>query len=132
MSNSRNNILIVLENSIAKGGGKLSVASLAKEARISRSTIYKYYPDIVLKVKRHNGDQFKFDKDADELKKSILSRQLKESKQIIAALAKACSEQLIKLIECNSRHIDELESRDLKILYLEKKIQSLLIVKRIK
>jgi AcrR family transcriptional regulator len=111
-------LLVTLENISDRGRIPVSVTALAKAAKISRSTIYKYYPDIIAKMK--GGREYSYGLIEDNgLKVAILKKQLKELQCLVGVLTKVCSVQMIEIIEQKAKYNEELESKHIQLAHLE-------------
>ncbi|MDI2589818.1 TetR/AcrR family transcriptional regulator [Pseudomonas sp. 681] len=119
MTTTRDLLLKSLAELTAKGPSHISITALSKIAKISRSSIYKYYPDIVIKV-RGGASEFSLSNiEKISLKLYILKKQLKEQRVLVGMLTNVCSEQLVEIIELNAKYLDALESKNLQITFLE-------------
>lgn len=132
MSSIRDSLLVAIENSRSSSERIGSISALAKLVGVSRSTIYKYYPDVVVKFKEAMGDNAQRVVECASLKKYLAQKQVDEYKKIVGALAKICSDQLIAMRQAELRHKDELESKELRIMDLERKLKKYTAVRSLK
>ncbi|WP_395601644.1 TetR/AcrR family transcriptional regulator [Pseudomonas sp. A1230] len=121
MSNTRAKIINTLSN-LFKSNTQVSVTLLASESGVSRSSLYKYYPDIIAKLKADHDRKEIPTIELQGLKLSILRQKLEEQRDLVTALTRICSEQMIEISELNARLHDEKESKDLKIAFLESQL----------
>ena len=119
MNTTRDFLLKTLSELSTQGSGNVSITELSKKARISRSSIYKYYPDIVIKARGEVNKTSLSNLEKISLKLVILKKQLVEQKALVAMLTKVCSDQLVEIIEIQAKYTDALESKNLQITYLE-------------
>lgn len=114
----------IIEKLNKEGEHVISVTRLAKEAALTRSTIYKYYPDVLSALGRGINNQAAIES-AIFTKNDILNRQLKKNLKLVAYLTNICSNQLVEISEMRE-HYDRLERASAaKINYLESKILKL-------
>jgi hypothetical protein len=132
MSNVRDLLVKALEQGSQSGCINMTVSQLARSVGVSRSTIYKYYPEVVLRVKKLSGEAVEDSLFNFHLKNKLATNKLQDNRKLISALVKICSDQLVEMEQLKSRHRDEIESRDLKITYLQGKVDKYLSVKPIK
>lgn len=132
MSSIRDSLLVAIEKSKSCSEKIDSVSALAKYVGVSRSTIYKYYPDVVVKLRQTMHDCAQGDVESEGLRRHLIRKQLDECKKIIGALAKICSDQLIAMRQAELRHKDELESKNLRIVDLERKLKKYTAVRSLK
>lgn len=109
--------------------GTLNITSLARAVNLTRSSIYKYYPDIVELVRIYNSGIDAEPKRQQELKVHLLKRQLSDRKYLVSVLAKACSELLVELEDARRDYEDEIKSKNLMILFLEKQLAESKVVR---
>ncbi|CAM3273712.1 hypothetical protein SAMN04490207_3875 [Pseudomonas gessardii] len=121
MSNTRAKIINTLSN-LFKSNTQVSVTLLASESGVSRSSLYKYYPDIIAKLKADHDRKEIPPIELQGLKLSILRQKLEEQRDLVTALTRICSEQMIEISELNARLHDEKESKDLKIAFLQSQL----------
>lgn len=119
MNTTRDFLLKTLSELSTQGSGNVSITELSKKARISRSSLYKYYPDIVIKARGEVNKTSLSNLEKISLKLVILKKQLVEQKALVAMLTKVCSDQLVEIIEIQAKYTDALESKNLQITYLE-------------
>lgn len=123
MSNMRDRVWECLAK-LKASQDTLTVTDLAKVAGISRSTLYKYYPEVVATIRHpQNLDNLKPTREA-AIKIRILKNKLKDQKTLIDTLANICSAQLIELLELHASYQDQLELKYLRITALEKQIST--------
>jgi DNA-binding transcriptional regulator YhcF (GntR family) len=114
----------IIEKLNKEGEQVISVTRLAKEAALTRSTIYKYYPDVLSALGRGTSDQAAIES-AIFAKNEILNRQLKKNLKLVAYLTNICTNQLVEISELRELY-DQLERGNAaKINYLESKILKL-------
>lgn len=106
-------------------GDAITVSALANTAGISRSTIYKYYPD-VLALLRSQQESIVTVSSANDLRKiDLIKHQLSKSKDLVLYLSNICSNQLIEISELEEA-IDQIQkSNSARVSYLESKIAKL-------
>ncbi|ONH39096.1 hypothetical protein BLL38_21280 [Pseudomonas gessardii] len=121
VSNTRAKIINTLSN-LFKSNTQVSVTLLASESGVSRSSLYKYYPDIIAKLKADHDRKEIPPIELQGLKLSILRQKLEEQRDLVTALTRICSEQMIEISELNARLHDEKESKDLKIAFLQSQL----------
>ncbi|WP_116799872.1 TetR/AcrR family transcriptional regulator [Pseudomonas syringae] len=134
MSNTRRNLINLLSSLKATSNIPVTVSALAKAAGISRSTIYKYYPDILDMLQSQNTPFTTAKQTEASVKMDLMKRRLAKSKELIAYLSNICSNQMVEIAELEE-FIDQLQKTSAaKISYLESKIAKLEIVplKRVK
>ncbi|MFC6336173.1 TetR family transcriptional regulator [Pseudomonas sp. CCM 7891] len=134
MSNTRRNLINLLSSLKATSNIPVTVSALAKAAGISRSTIYKYYPDILDMLQSQNTPFTTAKRTEASVKIDLMKRRLAKSKELIAYLSNICSNQMVEIAE-QEELIDQLQKTSAaKISYLESKIAKLEIVplKRVK
>ncbi|PZX01979.1 hypothetical protein DFS28_101329 [Pseudomonas sp. 478] len=122
MNDTRVKIQTSLEVLLKSDTSQLSVTALAIMSGVSRSSLYKYYPDIVTKLKAVQSRGGIPTIELQGLKVSILKKKLEDQKKLVAALARVCSEQLIEISELIAKSRDDNELRDLKIAFLESQL----------
>ncbi len=99
-----------------------TVSALADAAGVSRSTIYKYYPDFVNMVKSVANSAASVELPGHIVKLEIMRKKIIKQKEIIAYLTNICSNQLIELSEISEFYIQQNNSKDLRINYLESQL----------
>ena len=109
--------------------GTVSITSLASAVNLTRSSLYKYYPDIVDLVRVYNSGVNVEPKRQQELKVHLLKSQLSDRKYLVSVLAKACSELLVELEDARRDYEDEIKSKNLMILFLEKQLAESKVVR---
>lgn len=125
MSERRRTLVQQLVELEKNGTDCVTVAALARAAGISRSSLYKYYPDILaLIVKKPNGRRDFASGDYD-IKQDMLRGQLVKNKELVSCLSNICSNQLVEIAEL-SEHILHLErTSQAKIAYLQAELASM-------
>jgi hypothetical protein len=109
--------------------GCVSVTSLARAVSLTRSSIYKYYPDIVVLVRIYNSGIDVEPKRQEELKVHLLKKQLADRKHLVSVLTKACSELLVELEDARCDYEDGIKSKNLMISFLEKQLAEAKVVR---
>lgn len=109
--------------------GTVSITSLASAVNLTRSSLYKYYPDIVDLVRVYNSGVNVEPKRQQELKVHLLKSQLSDRKYLVSVLAKACSELLVELEDLRRDYEDVIKSKNLMISFLEKQLAEAKIVR---
>mgnify|MGYP000021658253 CR=1 FL=1 len=117
---SREAILNSFESLKAEGG--MTVTGLARSVNLSRSSFYKYYPDIVALIKLHNSGADVQPKKQQELKVHLLKSKLAHQKELVSALTKACSELLVELEDVRRDFADDVRSKELMIKFLDEQL----------
>lgn len=107
-----------------RGGKPLSVTELAELAKLSRSTIYRYYPDVLDKLKETRAPCAQYRRDSTSLKLRLLRDRLAGQKQLSGALAKACVELLAELAELREDIREQVEAHRLRVASLERRLRS--------
>lgn len=124
MANMRLHLKSLIVKLREKNAGAITVSALANAADISRSTIYKYYPDVLVLLR----DQQKVatsDSSKDLRKLDMTKQQLCKSKELVSYLSNICSNQLIEISELEEA-IEQLQKSSIaRISYLESKIAKL-------
>lgn len=87
MSNTRAKIINTLSN-LFKSNTQVSVTLLASESGVSRSSLYKYYPDIIAKLKADHDRKEIPPIELQGLKLSILRQKLEEQRDLVTALTR--------------------------------------------
>ena len=109
--------------------GAVSITALARAVNLTRSSIYKYHPDIVLLVRSYNSIIDVEPKRQQELKIYLLKKQLSERKNLVSALAKACSELLAELEDARRDYEDRIKSKNLMVSFLEQQLAEAKVVR---
>jgi AcrR family transcriptional regulator len=124
MSDRRSLLICHLANLKEKGGAQVTVTDLAKAAGISRSSLYKYYPDVLslLSTSTDNIQRSAFD--GAGKKQDMLRNQLKKHKDLVACLSNICSNQLVEIAELNERIAYLERTSEAKIAFLTAQIAS--------
>lgn len=118
-------LLAIIERHQGSDAGFLTVSALAKAAGISRSTIYKYYSDVIEIIGANKTKIPAVAKNEDVKKVDLMRRQLIKNKEITCYLTNICSNQLVEISELKGA-LEELErNTSAKIAYLESKIAKL-------
>lgn len=126
MSNTRDRLSNIIDNHLksASAGINLSVAELSKKAKLSRTTIYRHYPEVVerLRLLREPGARARKDREA--LKYQMLRSRYDGQKLLIQQLSKACVELLAELSDAREDQCSEREAYQLRIATLENKLRA--------
>lgn len=122
MNDTRSRILKALSTIMEENKNTPNITMLANMAGVSRSTLYKYYPDLVAKLRSEKSRSEVPPIERQALKINILQRKFEQQKNLVASLTRICTEQLVEIFELNAAHRDDLEMRDLKIAFLESQI----------
>jgi len=122
VSSTRDVLLDAFEKLKRTGEKPVAVLDVARAANISRSSIYKYHPDILLVIRAYNFDN-RFSPEPHRLKASILARRLTEEKLLVSNLTKVCSELLQEIIEFHDKYREDIQRKDLKIAFLERSLE---------
>lgn len=111
----------MIQRSYESGHTKITtVSSLAKQAELSRSAIYRYYPQIVQFMKHLEGaDKHK---PHETTKLSLMTSRMEKLTHEFEGLSEACLALIVENQELMARHVDELLEKDLRISYLEEKL----------
>lgn len=118
-------LIAIIERHQTSDTGFLTVSALAKAAGISRSTIYKYYSDVIEIIGVNKTKASAVAQNGNLKKVDMMRRQLIKSKEITCYLTNVCTNQLIEISELKSA-FEELERKaSAKIAYLESKIAKL-------
>lgn len=133
MSIVRDSIFACLEK-LEKSADKVTVSKLATEVGISRSTLYKYYPEVVERIRQPQDLRSLRTSMESDLKVSILRKKIRDQKSLIDTLALVCSSQLSEIADLHASYQDQLSLKSLKISALETEISapSRGLIKRIK
>ena len=102
-----------------------TISALADSAGVSRSTIYKYYPEFASMVKSIAGSADKVEPPTHSLKLDLMRKQIAKQTEIISHLTNICSNQLIEISEITEFYTQQADSKDLKINFLESKLAKL-------
>ena len=124
--NERRGILVQRLAELEKNGaGCVTVAGLARAAGISRSSLYKYYPDILALIMKKPSGRKQFAYGDYDIKQDMLRGQLLKNKELVSCLSNICSNQLVEIAEL-SEHILHLErTSQAKIAYLQAELASM-------
>lgn len=125
MRDTRTRLLACIESSKSANAQKLTVSALAKSVGISRSSIYKYYPDVIALLSGGKPDAMLSRTFKDSSKVDLMREQLSRSRELVLYLTNICSNQLIEISKLKEE-LDLLSSSSTaKILYLESKLSKL-------
>lgn len=69
-----------------------TIVSVAEQAGISRSSMYRFHADVVLRIQPLANSKRALHQNAMQTKVRLLARQLKAEKDLSKALARACAE----------------------------------------
>ena len=125
MDSKRNEIQSALEWELSRArseGRAPTVMSVANRAGVDRSTLYRYYPDIVARLRPNREKKTAREIDQLRIKCRLLSDRLKKEKQINSALAQACTELGVELLELRNSMQDERLAMRTRIEHLEGKL----------
>lgn len=124
MNNTRAALLAVIEKH-RKAEASITVSALAKSVEISRSSIYKYYPDIPDLIANNKGKSQSSAQTENIKKIDLMRSQLIKNKELLSYLTNICTNQLIE-ISILKDALEDLESNtNAKISYLESKVSKL-------
>lgn len=112
--NTRERVRHAFDTELAKarieGRNAPTAAAIAKLAGISRSSIYKFHPGIIERIRELQGDLFDSKLQQLRLKVTVLRDQLQREKDTSAALARACAEVAAERDEIKEKLNDEILS----------------------
>lgn len=100
-----------------------TVTKLAEVSGLSRSALYRFYPEAILYMrakKEGGGERIGSD---DTLKIDLLKKKIKQLSVENRALARACAELIVEFSEQKANFLNEIEERELRISYLERKVR---------
>ncbi|WP_426143810.1 TetR/AcrR family transcriptional regulator [Pseudomonas sp. DWP3-1-2] len=106
-------------------GKSVTVSALAEAAGVSRSTIYKYYPDVLTLLRGQHQTSTEVDSARDMNKIDLIRRQLSKNKELVAYLSNICSNQLIEIYELEETLDQVQKASNARLAYLESKIAKL-------
>jgi hypothetical protein len=108
-----------------------TVAAVAARSGVSRSSLYRFHPQIVAQIHALRENREIRKQDQFRLKAQYLAKQLKAEKQLTSALARACAELAAEKIAMKELFEDERLSFQLKLEHLEKKLRGAKLVRMI-
>ena len=132
MSETRSRLIALIDSAridLERNPKVMSISDLARAAGISRATIYRYYPDVVSYLKSVSGKVEDVRVKGQQVKNSLLKAQLSKQKDLVKALARACSELIAEVAELKATYSDQLEAKELKIKYLENSLREMGVAK---
>jgi hypothetical protein len=125
--NTRERVLQAFDTELAKARTENrkfpTAASIAKLAGISRSSIYKFHPGIVDRIRELQGDRYDNKLQQLRLKVTVLRDRLQREKDTVAALARACAEVAAERDEIRETLEDEKLGLRLQIEHLRRQLQ---------
>ncbi|WMI99769.1 helix-turn-helix domain-containing protein [Pseudomonas chlororaphis subsp. aurantiaca] len=101
---------------------EFNVTHIARAVGVSRSTLYKYYPDVVAIIRQSRSPSLLKRDTQSTLKLSLLKAKVKDQKTLIDTLSNICSAQLVEILELRASYQDQLELKSLRIKALEAEI----------
>lgn len=124
MSSTRDRLNSIIDQHMKSvpPGALLSISELSSKAKLSRTTIYRHYPDIVERLHLLREPGVKLRKENDALKHQILRERILAQKILIQQLSKSCVELLAELHDAREDQRTEREAFQLRIATLEKKL----------
>lgn len=126
MSSTRDRLTNIIDHHLksASAGTYLSVAELSMKAKLSRTTIYRLYPDVVERLRLLREPQAQARKDKEALKYQMLKNRYLAQKVLIQQLSKACVELLAELSDTREDQRSEREAFQLRVSTLESKLRA--------
>ena len=124
MNNNRVTLLSIIEKH-GKSNIRITVSALAKAAGISRSSIYKYYPDVLDAIDRAKANMSSSVRNESIHKIDLMRSQLVKSKELVSYLTNICTNQLIEISELKISLRDLESNTTAKISYLHSKLSKL-------
>ncbi|WP_323614710.1 hypothetical protein [Pseudomonas putida] len=120
--NVRESLICALEKMIHDNSQEVTLSSLSSVVGISRSTIYKYYPDIVMRVRQIKNSPGHSVQSNVMLKAQKLSHKVRELESIVLTLTNVCSSQLSEISEMKLSYQDTIDGLKMKIEFLESEL----------
>ena len=111
----------LIQISYSEGGQEINtIAALSQKAHISRSAIYRYYPEVVefMKKQRNREDL----PASDVTKLTLLTNRIAKKTRDTQELSEACLALILEITMLKEKHLDDLLGKDLKIMLLEEKL----------
>lgn len=124
MSGLRDSIWRCVEK-FKESESEFNVTHIAKAVGVSRSTLYKYYPDVVAIIRQSRSPSLQKNDTQSTLKLSLLKEKVKDQKSLIDTLSNICSAQLVEILELRASYQDQLELKSLRIKALEAEISKI-------
>jgi len=121
----KEHLIEIIESKIKSGKVKATIAALAKEAGVNRTTLYKYYGDVIILVKAIACGAPKLTPSIDSRKIELMRKKQKVQTQTIELLTTICSNQLVEIAELNDRLSALNAESNFRIANLERTIASL-------
>lgn len=122
MIDTRARLLAIISNQMASGNIAANISALSQFAGICRSSIYKYYPDVVKAVKTVALDSAPDKSAVNSTKLDLLRKKYISQKKTVEYLTNICSNQLIEIIELKQEYDHLKEESSLRINYLESQL----------
>lgn len=131
MSSRKNNsasrdVLIRLIDCSYTGPSALSrivtVSALANSAGLSRTALYKTYPDVIEYMRAKCKSETPDKSAIDSIKIRVLKDRCRRAHEINKSLARACSDLIVEIAELKRSHEALNQEKDLRISYLEDKL----------
>lgn len=101
---------------------QVSIANLARVSGISRSSLYKYYPDILQMLREQPSTTEYLSVKRGEQKQDMLRNQLSKHKEMINCLSNICSNQLLEIADLTERITHLERTSQAKIAYLQSQL----------
>lgn len=122
MNDTRAKLMEIICNQMANGCIAANVSSLSLYAGVCRSTIYKYYPDVVQAVKAFALGATPKHVETNIAKLELMRKKNRSQKSVIDYLTNICSNQLIEVVELRQELEQLQEVTSLRINYLESQL----------
>lgn len=122
MIDTRTRLLGIISNQMANGDVAANISALSQFAGVGRSSIYKYYPDVVKAVKIAALDGTPEKSSVNSTKLDLLRRKYIAQKETVEYLTNICSNQLIEIIELKQDYDNLKEESSIRINYLESQL----------
>lgn len=122
MIDTRTRLLGIISNQMANGNIAANISALSKFAGICRSSIYKYYPDVVKAVKTVALHSTSEQSAVNSTKLDLMRNKYVSQKKTLEYLTNICSNQLIEIIELKQDYDHLKEESSLRINYLESQL----------
>lgn len=106
-----------------EGARAPTVTAVAARASLSRSSMYRFYPDVVARIQALSAPSRTLRRDMLHTKIQMLTRLLKAEKDLTKALARACAELAAEKIAMVEQLEDERLSFNLRVEHLQKQLQ---------
>ncbi|MDD1981808.1 helix-turn-helix domain-containing protein [Pseudomonas asiatica] len=121
--NVRELLVCALEKMMHDNDKNITILSLSAAVGISRSTIYKYYPDVVDRVRSIKHRSNFRGQESIALKASKLSQKVRNLESLVTTLTNVCSSQLSEISEIRLSYEDIIEGQKMKIAFLERELK---------